>query len=61
MNNGNDFTDGFRKEQDGFLKRLAQHWGGKVTLTKPSSIQDPVAVQRLQRIDRFMQDDFLSH
>jgi serine-type D-Ala-D-Ala carboxypeptidase/endopeptidase (penicillin-binding protein 4) len=61
MNNGNDFTDGFRKEQDGFLKRLAQYWGGEVTLTQPSSIQDPVAVQRLQRIDRFMQDDFLSH
>jgi serine-type D-Ala-D-Ala carboxypeptidase/endopeptidase (penicillin-binding protein 4) len=63
MNSGNDFTDGFRKEQDGFLKRLAQHWGGEVALTKPSSsIQgDPVAVQRLQRIDQFMQDDFLSH
>jgi hypothetical protein len=45
------------------LKRLAQHWGGEVALSKPSSsIQgDPVAVQRLQRIDQFMQDDFLSH
>jgi serine-type D-Ala-D-Ala carboxypeptidase/endopeptidase (penicillin-binding protein 4) len=62
MNSGNDFTDGFRREQDGFLKRLAQHWGGEVALAKPNAIQrDPVAVQRLQRIDRFMQDDFLSH
>jgi serine-type D-Ala-D-Ala carboxypeptidase/endopeptidase (penicillin-binding protein 4) len=62
MNSGNDFTDGFRKEQDGFLKRLAQYWGGEVALAKPSSIQrDPVEIQHLQRIDRFMQDDFLSH
>jgi serine-type D-Ala-D-Ala carboxypeptidase/endopeptidase (penicillin-binding protein 4) len=62
MNSGNDFTDGFRREQDGFLKRLAQHWGGEAALTKPSLSQDdPVTVQRLQRIDRFMQDDFLSH
>jgi serine-type D-Ala-D-Ala carboxypeptidase/endopeptidase (penicillin-binding protein 4) len=62
MNSGNDFTDGFRKEQDNFLKRLAQHWGGEVVLAKPNPIQrDSVAVQRLQRIDRFMQDDFLSH
>jgi serine-type D-Ala-D-Ala carboxypeptidase/endopeptidase (penicillin-binding protein 4) len=62
MNSGNDFTDGFRREQDGFLKRLAQHWGGEVALAKPNAIQtDPVAVQRLQRIDQFMQDDFLSH
>jgi serine-type D-Ala-D-Ala carboxypeptidase/endopeptidase (penicillin-binding protein 4) len=62
MNNGNDFTDGFRREQDGFLKRLAQHWGGEVALVQPKAIQsDVIAVQRLQRVDRFMQDDFLSH
>jgi serine-type D-Ala-D-Ala carboxypeptidase/endopeptidase (penicillin-binding protein 4) len=62
MNGGNDFTDGFRKEQDSFLKRLAQHWGGEVALAQPNLIQgDPVAVQRLQRIGQFMQDDFLSH
>ncbi len=62
MNSGNDFTDEFRKEQDNFLKRLAQHWGGEVALAKPNLIQgDPVAVQRLQRIGQFMQDDFLSH
>ncbi len=62
MNSGNDFTDGFRKEQDGFLKRLVQHWGGEVALAKPNLIQrDSVETQRLQRIDRFMQDDFLSH
>ncbi len=62
MNSGNDFTDGFRKEQDGFLKRLAQHWGGEVAGSKPSVIQgDPVMTQRRQLIDRFMQNDFLSH
>ncbi|WP_404789288.1 D-alanyl-D-alanine carboxypeptidase [Altericista sp. CCNU0014] len=59
MNSGNDFTDGFRKEQDGFLKRLAQHWGEGVALAQPAGIQrDPVAVQRLKVIDRLMQDDF---
>lgn len=62
MNSGNDFTDGFRKEQDGFLKRLAQHWGGEVALAKFIKVQeDPVMIQRRKLIDRFMQDDFLSH
>ena len=62
MNSGNDFTDGFRKEQDGFLRRLAQHWGGEVAVSKPSVVQgDPVMAQRRQVIDRFMQNDFLSH
>jgi serine-type D-Ala-D-Ala carboxypeptidase/endopeptidase (penicillin-binding protein 4) len=62
MNGGNDFTDGFRGEQDSFLKRLAQHWGGEVVLARPNLVQgNPVAAQRLQRIDQFMQDDFLSH
>jgi D-alanyl-D-alanine carboxypeptidase/D-alanyl-D-alanine-endopeptidase (penicillin-binding protein 4) len=62
MNSGNDFTDGFRREQDKFLKRLAQHWGGEVMLSKTTAFQgDSTTAQRRQKIDRFMQDDFLSH
>ncbi len=62
MNSGNDFTDGFRREQDSLLRRLAQHWGGEVALAKPYLAQgDLKTVQRLQRIERFMQDDFLLH
>jgi serine-type D-Ala-D-Ala carboxypeptidase/endopeptidase (penicillin-binding protein 4) len=62
MNSGNDFTDGFRKEQDGFLKRLAQHWGGEVALLTPSNIQgDLVTAQRRQFVNELMQKDFLSH
>ena len=62
MNSGNNFTDGFRTEQDSFLKRLAQHWGGEVTLSKTIEVQgDPATAQRRQKIDRFMLNDFLSH
>lgn len=62
MNSGNDFTDGFRKEQDSFLKRLAQQWGGEVTPSQTTALQgDSITAQRRQKIDRFMQDDFLSH
>jgi serine-type D-Ala-D-Ala carboxypeptidase/endopeptidase (penicillin-binding protein 4) len=62
MNSGNDFTDGFRKEQDGFLKGLAQHWGGEVTLSQPIGIQrNPATAQRLKLVNQFMQADFLTH
>jgi serine-type D-Ala-D-Ala carboxypeptidase/endopeptidase (penicillin-binding protein 4) len=62
MNSGNDFTDGFRKEQDRFLKRLAQHWGGEAILPQPTGMQrDPVTAQRLILVNQFMQADFLTH
>jgi serine-type D-Ala-D-Ala carboxypeptidase/endopeptidase (penicillin-binding protein 4) len=61
MNSGNDFTDGFRKEQDGFLKRLVRHWGGEVVVSQPSDQGNPATTQRRKIIDAFMQEDFLSH
>lgn len=62
MNRGNDFTDGFRSRQDQFLQRLVQHWGGEVTASKTAIAPiDPAMAQRRQLIERFMQDDFLSH
>jgi serine-type D-Ala-D-Ala carboxypeptidase/endopeptidase (penicillin-binding protein 4) len=69
MNQGEDYTDGFRNEQDALLKKLEKQWGAiashqESAVLPKTSIPYPITPsdrQRLQSIDRFMQSDFLSH
>jgi serine-type D-Ala-D-Ala carboxypeptidase/endopeptidase (penicillin-binding protein 4) len=76
MNQGEDYTDGFRNAQDVLLQKLVKQWGEKVEGERPSqqeaiapsgpqssapSPSTPSNRQRHQALDRFMQRDFLSH
>jgi serine-type D-Ala-D-Ala carboxypeptidase/endopeptidase (penicillin-binding protein 4) len=75
MNQGEDYTDGFRNAQDTLLQKLVKQWGAKVKGARTSQ-QEVIALspqpsvlspstpsnrQRRQALDRFMQRDFLSH
>jgi serine-type D-Ala-D-Ala carboxypeptidase/endopeptidase (penicillin-binding protein 4) len=63
MNRGEDYTDGFRNGQDRFLKRLVDYWGtgGEHTPLSDRAIADPANIQRHTVLDRFMQNDYMSH
>jgi D-alanyl-D-alanine carboxypeptidase/D-alanyl-D-alanine-endopeptidase (penicillin-binding protein 4) len=61
MNRGDDYTDGFRSAQDRLLQSLVQHWGQDGTEAVPPMASDRVEGLRRKRLDRFMQNDFLSH
>jgi serine-type D-Ala-D-Ala carboxypeptidase/endopeptidase (penicillin-binding protein 4) len=63
MNRGEDYTDGFRNGQDRFLKRLVDYWGtgGEQTPLSDRAIADPASLQRHRVLDRFMQNDYMSH
>jgi serine-type D-Ala-D-Ala carboxypeptidase/endopeptidase (penicillin-binding protein 4) len=63
MNRGEDYTDGFRNGQDQFLKRLVDYWGtgGEQTPLSDRAIADPAHIQRHRVLDRFMQNDYMSH
>jgi hypothetical protein len=67
MNQGEDYTDGFRNAQDALLQKLVQQWGvkdlGENTLPQPSTLspRNPSDRQRHQALNQFMQRDFLSH
>lgn len=75
MNQGEDYTDGFRNAQDVLLQKLVKQWGAKIEV-KSAQQQEAIALnlqpstlspstpsnrQRHQALDRFMQKDFLSH
>jgi serine-type D-Ala-D-Ala carboxypeptidase/endopeptidase (penicillin-binding protein 4) len=67
MNQGEDYTDGFRNAQDALLQKLVKQWGvkdlGEGTLPQPSTLspRNPSDHQRHQALNQFMQRDFLSH
>jgi serine-type D-Ala-D-Ala carboxypeptidase/endopeptidase (penicillin-binding protein 4) len=63
MNRGEDYTDGFRNGQDRFLKSLVDYWGtgGEQTPLSDRAIADPANIQRHRVLDRFMQNDYMSH
>jgi serine-type D-Ala-D-Ala carboxypeptidase/endopeptidase (penicillin-binding protein 4) len=63
MNRGEDYTDGFRNAQDRFLQSLVDYWGsdlGSTPLPDPP-VADLASIQRHRVLDRFMQNDYLSH
>jgi serine-type D-Ala-D-Ala carboxypeptidase/endopeptidase (penicillin-binding protein 4) len=69
MNQGEDYTDGFRSTQDELLQKLEKQWGAihshpEFTALPQAPALSPIGPsdrQRHQAIDRFMQMDFLSH
>jgi serine-type D-Ala-D-Ala carboxypeptidase/endopeptidase (penicillin-binding protein 4) len=61
MNQGDDYTDGFRKAQDQLLQSFVQHWGTGQPLAITRAMDSPTEQLRRQGINRFMQNDFLSH
>lgn len=61
MNRGDDYTDGFRNAQDQFLRTLVQQWGAVPVAPAATPAIAPEEKLRYQRVERFLQADFLSH
>jgi D-alanyl-D-alanine carboxypeptidase/D-alanyl-D-alanine-endopeptidase (penicillin-binding protein 4) len=61
MNQGDDYTDGFRSAQDQLLQSFVQHWGTSPPSASTTVLHSPTEQLRRQGVNRFMQNDFLSH
>ena len=63
MNQGDDFTNGFRSAQDKLLQQLGTQWkmSEADSLASSPKAADPIVQERWRNAARFMQADFLTH